>query len=225
FNLDEPVVDGNIRRVFSRLFDIEKPIGSAEAEAAFWSLAAENLPSGQAGEFNQALMDLGAVVCLPKNPRCGSCPVSGICQARRLGIQDQRPVRKPRREIPHYTVAAAVIEDGERVLITRRPQDALLGGMWEFPGGKIRPDEALEEGLQREIKEELGVQVRVGEACGTYHHAYTHYRITLHAFRCRLAGGRPEPLEVDEIQWAHFDDLTEYPMGKIDRMISSTIQK
>ena len=224
FGLDEPVVDGNIRRVLARIFDVQASLGSAEAEARFWMLAASLLPAGRAGEFNQALMELGALVCLPRSPRCESCPVAGFCRAFELGLQEQRPVKKSRQEQPHYTVAAAVIAEGSRVLITRRPQDALLGGMWEFPGGKIQPGESLGEGLRREISEELGVLVRIGEPCGIYHHAYSHFRVTLHAFQCELVSGTPAPLEASDLRWAAPEELGAYPMGKIDRMISDRIR-
>src|ERR1700690_1023269 len=109
FGMDEPTLDGNIRRVFARVFNISLPADSSSGEKALWNLAAEHLPKGKAGDYNQALMDLGATICIPKNPRCSICPVMKVCQARMKGIQDQRPVLKPKQKTPNYIQAAAVI--------------------------------------------------------------------------------------------------------------------
>ncbi len=144
-----------MRRVFARVFDVAQPADSTAGEDILWKLAEDHLPKGQAGDYNQALMDLGATICLSKKPRCLLCPLSGMCQAYQLGIQEQRPVLKPKADVPHYTVTAAVIRRDGKVLLAKRPSKGLLGGMWEFPGGKIEKDETLEECLAREIREEL----------------------------------------------------------------------
>lgn len=221
FGLDEPVLDGNVRRVLSRLFNVSEPIRSPEAERRLWELAAAHLPKGKAGDYNQALMDLGAMVCTPRSPDCIRCPLSDSCSAYALGLQAQRPVTSARPDIPHYTVTAAVIQREEQVLIAQRPSNGLLGGLWEFPGGKLQPGEDLASCLQREIREELGAEIVIGGAVGTYRHAYTHFRVTLHAFHCTLVNGDdPQPLQVDELRWVSPSDLKDYPMGKIDRQIA-----
>ncbi len=220
FGKDEPTLDGNIRRVLSRLFNVTEEAHSAAGESKLWQLAAENLPAGRAGEYNQALMELGALICTPRAPQCPACPLLEVCQAKQLGVQEQRPVMPRKPAIPRYIVTAAVIEQGDQVLIARRPQGGLLGGMWEFPGGKQQEGEDLPGCLQREIIEELGVQVAVGEPLGVYQHAYTHYKVTLHAFRCRLVAGEPQPLQVAELCWVAPAELTLFPMGKIDRRIA-----
>jgi len=224
FGLDVPTLDGNIRRVLARLFDVSQPADAPAGEKLLWALAEEYLPAGRAGDFNQALMDLGATVCLPRHPTCLICPLSSLCRARELGIQEQRPVLKPRVEVPHYTVTAAVLQRAGTVLLARRPSEGLLGGMWEFPGGKVEAGESLEDCLKREMREELGVQVRVGQAFGVYRHAYTHFRITLHAFRCELVKGRPHPLQAAGLAWVAPADLGNYPMGKVDRLIARRLQ-
>jgi A/G-specific adenine glycosylase len=190
-----------------------------------WELAAEHLPPGQAGDYNQALMDLGATVCTPRLPNCPDCPVSWVCQAHALGIEHERPVVLPKPAIPHYIVTAAVICRDHRFLITQRPPDGLLGGLWEFPGGKVQPGEDLAECLQREICEELGVAVNVQDRMGVYRHAYTHFRVTLHAFRCTLHNGTtPLPRQVNDLRWVTPIDLSGFPMGKIDRQIARELQ-
>jgi A/G-specific adenine glycosylase len=223
FGADEPALDGNIRRVLARVFDIQEPVRSPKGERILWELASANLPPGRAGEYNQALMDLGATICAPRNPKCADCPVGDICQAYVLGVQEQRPVRSTRPETPHYTVTAAVIQRNGCVLITRRPENGLLGGMWEFPGGKLKEGEDLPACLSREIREELGVDVQVTDLLGIYRHAYTHFRVTLHAFRCYLAQGEPHPIEASDLRWVAPSDLQDFPMGKIDRQISRDI--
>lgn len=224
FGQDVPALDGNIRRVLARFFDVTDPADSPAGEKRLWLLAEKHLPKGRAGDYNQALMDLGAAICLPKIPRCLLCPLCEQCQARRLGIQDQRPVLKPRKEIPHYTVTAAVIRREGKVLLDKRPSKGLLGGMWEFAGGKSEQNETLQECLKREIQEELGVEVRVGAPFGVYQHAYTHFRITVHVFLCDLINGEPTPIEVADIAWVDPMSLTDYPMGKVDRQIASKIK-
>lgn len=224
FGQDEPTVDGNIRRVLARLFDITQPTRSPAGEQRVWELAASHLPPGQAGEYNQALMELGATLCTPRAPNCQVCPVARFCQAYALGVQGERPVRTRRPDQPHHTVTAAIIQKDEAVLIAQRPAEGLLGGLWEFPGGKLRPGEDLAQCLQREIREELGVLVRVGALLGVYQHAYTHFRVTLHAFQCTLQnGGQPQALEHSALCWVTPAELGNYPMGKIDRQIAGQL--
>jgi A/G-specific adenine glycosylase len=223
FGKDEATLDGNIRRVLARVFNLEIPARSPAGEKQLWSLAAENLPSGQAGDYNQAWMDLGTAICTPRQPDCPNCPLESLCQARLLGVQEQRPVLQARPVTPHYTVTAAVLQRDKDFLIARRPEKGLLGGLWEFPGGKIEKNESLSEGLRREICEELGVEIAVGEALGVYRHAFTHFKITLHAFRCTLLEGEPRPIEASDLRWVAPADLPRYPMGKVDRQIATRL--
>jgi A/G-specific adenine glycosylase len=224
FEQDEPALDGNIRRVLARVFNVREPARSPAGERRLWELAALNLPAGKAGDYNQALMDLGAIICTPRSPACSTCPLSDICQAFALGVQAERPVLSKRSATPHYTVTAAVIQRAGEVLIAQRPLKGLLGGLWEFPGGKLQPGEDLVSCLQREICEELGVDISVGGSMGVFHHAYTHFRVTLHAFSCELRNGdQPHPIQVKDLRWVSFEDLRSYPMGKIDRQIADRL--
>jgi len=220
FGQDEAALDGNIRRVLARLFVMRLPARSPEGEKRLWLLAQHCLPPGAASDFNQALMDLGSAICTPQKPACLVCPLSEVCRARIEGIQEDLPLLPGRASIPHYTVTAAIIQRGTTVLIARRPSHGLLGGLWEFPGGKQESGESLSQGLQREIREELAVEIEVGEAYGVYRHAFTHFKITLHAFLCRLAQGEPQALEASEIQWVEPSHLKDFPMGKVDRQIA-----
>jgi A/G-specific adenine glycosylase len=223
FGRDEPTLDGNIRRVLSRYFNIAEDARSTHGERTLWKLAVAHLPHGHAGEYNQAMMDLGAMVCTPVSPDCTTCPLGRTCQARSLGIQEQRPVLLAKPAIPHHTVTAAVIQQDGLILIARRPLQGLLGGLWEFPGGKQLEGEDLPTCLRREIGEELGVEIQVGQQLGIFRHAYTHFRVTLYAFQCELVSGEPQPIQVAEVAWVRPQELTRYPMGKIDRQISKSL--
>lgn len=223
FGLDEPTLDGNLRRVFARLFDVSEPADSPGGEKILWKLAEEYLPKGQAGDYNQALMDLGATICLPKNPRCLICPLMEICVSRANGTQEQRPVLKPKKETPHHNHAAGVILRRldntlhDEVLIAKRPSRGLLGGMWEFPNGRVKGDPA--KGLESALETGYKLKVRRGEALDVVQHAYTHFRVTVHAFRCELVS-----MSVNEsLKWVKLGELDNYPMGKVDRQIARKI--
>jgi A/G-specific adenine glycosylase len=226
FRKDTPTLDGNIRRVLARLEGLQMLLRSRQAEQRLIAIANQHLPPGQAGEYNQALMELGALICTPRTPRCDICPLSGECVARRQMLQNEIPAKFRKPPLPHLIVTAAVICRNGSVLIAQRPAHGLLGSLWEFPGGKIQEGETLEEGLQRELMEELGLPVHVGESLGIYHHAYTHFKITLHAFFCHpLNGHQPQPLEGQAFSWVEIGELHNYPMGKIDRLISLDLNK
>ncbi|MFZ3069779.1 MAG: NUDIX domain-containing protein, partial [Anaerolineaceae bacterium] len=222
FGLPVPALDANIRRLYARLLNVEEPLGLPATEKLLRKAAQGHLPHIRTGDFNQALMELGALICKPKRPLCLNCPIQSLCKGFALGTQEQIPVRKQKPAIPHHIVTAAVIADGDRVLIAQRPQGGLLGGLWEFPGGKLEPaDPGLPACLKREIREELDVDIQVGEPFGVYHHAYTHFRITLHAFICTLEPG--QTLDEDarsSIRWVLTSQLDGFAMGKVDRQIA-----
>jgi A/G-specific adenine glycosylase len=225
FGEDEAALDGNIRRVLARIFNVSIPARSPQGEKQLWQLAEENLPPGKAGDYNQAMMDLGSSICLPKKPLCDQCPVQNYCQSYALQVMEDRPVLPKKEKIPHYIVTAAIFRNQNQVLIAQRPPDGMLGNLWEFPGGKLENNETLPEGLQREIYEELGCRIKVGEPFGIYKHAFTHFRITLHAFFCEIIAGDPAALSATRIVWVDIPRLDDYPMGKVDRQISARLLK
>jgi A/G-specific adenine glycosylase len=217
FNLDESTLDGNLRRVFARLFDVSQPADAPAGEKILWELAAEHLPRGQAGDYNQALMDLGATICLPKNPRCLICPLMEICKARINGMQGQRPVLKPKKATPHHIHAAGVILEDGKVLLAKRPSKGLLGGMWEFPNGRV--DGNPDEGLESILETEYSLKVQKGEALKIVKHAYTHFKVTVHAYRCELISISKNK----NLKWVRLKELENYPMGKVDRQIARVL--
>ena len=223
FNGDAAVADGNVKRVLARIFNLQYDIKSSHGERYLWSLAESLLPRGKAGDYNQALMDLGATICKPQNPLCDQCPLKKICEARRLGIQSQRPVTKKKARAPHYDVTAAIISKNGRVLIAQRPAEKLLGGMCEFPCGKMEKGETKEMCLKRELKEELGIEVKVGKQVLTLRHAYSHFKITLYVFESKLVKGKARAIDVADFKWLPPRALAAYPMGKTDRQIAESL--
>jgi len=225
-----PILDGNIIRVLSRLHDIEEDVTLTQTRARLWRLAEAGVPAERPGDYNQALMELGQQICVPQAPRCLICPLAALCLARMRGTQLERPVRPPRRRTPHFDVVAAIIWRGGvaspdgRFLIAQRPLDGLLGGLWEFPGGKVEPGESLPDALRREIREELALEVEPGAALTVVEHAYTHFRITLHAFHAAYAGGEIEHLGVADHAWVTLDDLERYAFAVTDRKIIAALR-
>jgi A/G-specific adenine glycosylase len=213
------VVDGNVVRVLARLKDLEDDVSLSGTKKAVWGLAESLVPAERPGDYNQALMELGRKVCRPAQPLCHRCPVGEMCEARRAGTQLDRPVRPPRKRTPHVAVTAGVIRRGDKLLIAQRPLDGMLGGLWEFPGGKREGRESLAACLKREIREELGIEIEVGEKVMAIDHAYTHFRITLHVFECCYQGGEAEPIEVADFAWVSADELGGYAFAVTDQQI------
>ena len=228
FGRDTVAVDGNARRVLCRVFAIREDVTRSAVQRGLEALAMDLLPPGQAGTFNEALMELGATICTGRKPRCDPCPLHDLCQAYARGEQDVLPIRRPRKRVAHYDVAAAVtVRADGLVLVAQRKADDMLGGLWEFPGGKREPGETLPECVAREMHEELDVHVEVlneGIPLIIVRHAYTHFRITLHAFRCRLAAGEPRCLDCAAFRWASLVDLEELPMSVVDRKVAQTLR-
>lgn len=218
-----PVLDGNVRRVLCRLFAVGRDPRLPRVERRLWRLAALLLDPKRPGDHNQALMELGATVCTPRRPDCAACPVAGCCRARARGLAGLLPARARRAPLPHHEVAVGAIWRGGELLIARRPAEGLLGGLWEFPGGKREEGESLEDCLRREIREELGVQVVVGERFATVRHAYTHFRVTLHAFHCRHLSGDPRALGCAAWRWVTPVELDAYPMPGTNRKILESL--
>ena len=226
-----PVLDGNVIRVFARLFDIQDDVTKTAVKNQFWDIAHDlmlDVPNGHAGNYNEALMELGRTVCKPKNPSCDTCPVAEFCLAKHNNTQDLRPVKSKKAPTPHYDVTCGLIWDAnDRLLIARRPEDKLLGGLWEFPGGKLEPDETMEECIARELYEELGIRVEVGNLYLRVKHAYTHFKITLYAYDCKLAPDSPAPqcAECSDFQWVSVDELQNYAFSRADRKIIEELLK
>jgi len=223
FGLDEPVLDGNVTRVLCRLLRIVENPKAARVRERLWSAVRALIPPGKAGQFNQALMELGATLCLPGKPRCPDCPLAAQCLARQHDQQEQLPLRAAAKPLPHHTIVVGIIRKGGRLLIDRRRPDAMLGGLWEFPGGKRHGRESLAAALRREVREELGIEIEVGPRLAVVRHAYSHFRITLHAFACAYLSGRPRPLGCDAVKWVRPAQLHDLPFPRANQKLLDVI--
>ncbi|MGE0192073.1 MAG: A/G-specific adenine glycosylase [Planctomycetota bacterium] len=211
------VVDGNVARVLARLLALDDDPRTSAGKRR-WQLVADALMARRRpGDWNQAVMELGATVCVPRTPRCDLCPWGRVCRGRHMGDPERYPRRAARREIPHHDIAAGLVWRKGELLIARRPSEGLLGGLWEFPGGKRQPGESLEEAVVRELREETGLRVRVEAPFVSIDHAYSHFRITLHLFHCRVVGGRAAPKASEELRWIVPSDLDRHPFPRANR--------
>jgi A/G-specific adenine glycosylase len=232
FGGDEPVLDGNVIRVLSRLFRVPGDPARASTRRALESRARALVSAGRAGELNQALMDLGARICIPRVPRCEKCPVAARCEAHGAGEESRFPERRRKPAVPHRDVVAGVIwergrapgDPDAKVLIAQREADDMLGGLWEFPGGTVEVGESFEAALARELREELGIEVAVGSHFTTVEHAYSHFRMSLHAFHCRHTTGRARPLGCADLAWVLPPEIEGYALSVADRAIARALR-
>lgn len=225
FGQDVALLDGNVIRVFARVFDITGDIRQTATITRLWDLAEQLVPRGRAAAWNEALMELGRRVCTPKAPDCTTCPIAVLCTAYQNGVQHERPVRSRRPRTPHYDVTAAITRRADgRILIAQRPPDGMLGGLWEFPGGKREAGESLADCLRREIREELAIDIAVDQQIGTVKHAYSHFRITLYAFVCRHISGKPQAIGCADWAWVTLDNLDRYAFSATDQKIIAMLR-
>ncbi|NKQ34801.1 MAG: A/G-specific adenine glycosylase [Chloroflexi bacterium] len=231
YNEAVPVLDGNVVRVLSRLTDFAEDVTTTPAKKQLWQMAAKLVPADRPGDYNEAIMELGQTLCLPTKTDCVACPLTAVCLARQRGTQMERPVRPPRKRTPHYDVVAGIIwqngvspGEGGRFLIAQRPLNGLLGGLWEFPGGKQEPDETLPQALEREIREEMDMMIRTDRFLTSIKHAYTHFRITLHAFHATHLRGEPQHIGVADHAWVTLADLDKYAFAVTDQQIIAALR-
>jgi A/G-specific adenine glycosylase len=225
FGVPVVVVDGNVKRVIARLFafgeSVDRPAGTREIRRLADSLLDRACP----GDFNQALMELGAMVCRPAGPLCAECPVADACAARAGGNPEDFPRRDPRRAVPVQRIAVGVVRRNGRVLITRRAESGMLGGLWEFPGGKIGPGESAEEACRREIREEVNLDVEVGERVARVKHAYTHLRVEIDVFECRYAGGKVRLAGPTDHRWILLEEAAHYAFPRANHKFLKTLRE
>ena len=229
FGQREPVLDGNVRRVLCRVYDIADDLSEAATERQLWQLATELVmaaPEGAAGDLNEGLMELGALICTPGEPDCAACPIAGVCLAHARGVEAERPVKRPRTRPPHYqAVAAIILDEMGRYLLIQRPAAGLLGGLWGFPGGVLQEGEVMDEGFARTVREQIGLEVTPGDPIARIRHAYTHFRITLHACRCQIIAGESQPLRCAAVRWVTAGELAGYPLPVTDAKIVQALQR
>ena len=223
FNRDYPVVDANVERLFSRLFDLATPV--KENLAFIRQQAAAMLPAGRSRDFNQALMELGALVCLPKKPRCGSCPVVHACAAHQHQTVHERPVAVAGRKSILIEMACGILVRDNRILIQKRQADDVWANLWEFPGGRLQEGETPEQAVVREFEEETGLAIAGLKKINAVRHSYMHYRVTLHGFFCQAPEGEPALHAAQENRWVRFEELDDFAFPAGHRKLIKFLQE
>ncbi|MFZ5517039.1 MAG: A/G-specific adenine glycosylase [Candidatus Zhuqueibacterota bacterium] len=222
------VVDGNVKRVLARLFQIDAPLNSSAAQKVFRSHADELLEPRSPGDFNQAMMELGAIMCTPQAPRCSDCPVSNFCLSFQTGSVQRYPVTARPKQIPNYTIVVAIIFRGDEMLIVQRHQEGLLGGLWEFPGGKVetmKEVESARSACSRIIREKTGVDIRIEKYLTTVKHAYSHFKIEMVAHLARYIRGTVLLTDHASHRWITVDQLDAFAFHKAVHKIFPALKK
>ena len=224
FDLPTPILDGNVKRILSRLLAIERK--SIKDERKLWEFSSLLIERQSPRDFNQALMDLGAIICTPKKPSCSSCPLQNFCVACTKYDPEDFPKKEMTKIKPLQEIGIGLVfnQKGE-LLIDQRLESSSMGGMWEFPGGKKIPNESIEKTIERELKEELGIVVNVGEKLLSFEHAYTHKKLYFTVHICAWISGQPKPLASQKLLWVSPDRLFDFPFPAANTKIISELHK
>jgi len=215
-----PILEANSQRVLSRLFGRAEDPRQGPARRWLWQAAEDILPQRDIGAFNQALMELGAIVCTPAAPRCTECPLAARCVARQLGRQEAIPARAPSPAILRIQEAAVVVRRGAEVLLVRRPLEGRWAGLWEFPHGPLMDSETAEAAAARLLRELTGLHANIGPELLTIRHGVTRYHITLTCFEAELATGAFQSAFYVEGRWLSRADLAVYPVSSPQRRLA-----
>jgi len=212
FNQEFPAVDANIERLFSRIFNLTESVKENKIKTFIWQTARDLIPTANARNFNQALMELGALVCTPKNPACRRCPLNSLCEASRLGVARERPILPPNKKIIRIEMATGVLIHREKVFIQKRPAYGVWANLWEFPGGRLEPEESPEAAVVREFFEETELVIQCLDKIRVVKHNYTRYRVFLHCYACELHDGQSIPRlhAAQEYRWIAREALDDF---------------
>ena len=205
-----PVIDGNVKRVMSRYLGLKNEINS-EKDNIFKFLSKEILTTSNPGDFNQAIMDLGRLICKPKNPDCESCPINSNCTALKEDLVSQIPVRAKKSKIPHYKTVVGIIEKNKKILLCKRNKQGLLGGMWELPNGRIEPKETQTKALKR-VMSNFGFDYNSQNYLGSANHQYSHFSIEQKGYKCDYKSGDLVSEDHSEYKWININEKSKYPI-------------
>ena len=225
FDCRLPIVETNSMRVLCRWFGLKGEPRSGLNRRKVWRLAEGLLPSRRVGEFNQALMELGALVCSPLAPRCRDCPLAKHCRARRLGLQERIPPRPATVAIQEIEEFAMVVYRGKKVLLVQRPADGRWANMWEFPHAPLAQGESATAAGKRMLVERTGIRVTPGKEILTLRHGITRYRITMVCLAARYKSGRFSSHVYQQGKWVTLEELVNYPVSAPQRRLARALTK
>ncbi len=224
FNKPYSVVDGNVTRVLSRLFLLTEDSRTSKFRKILWNLAGQLLSRNSPGNFNQALMELGATICSPRSPACLLCPWNAECLARREGLEEQLPRKTGRSESVESQQAVAVVGHRGRYLIVKRKGARILRDFWEFPGCEFKQAEDLRHALASRIHRDLGLKICLKDRLVTVKHAITKHRITIQAFLAELNPSQPTPTKSRITRWVRLSEVDRYPFGSASMRILKALR-
>jgi len=224
FGYAHAVVDGNVKRVLARLFRIDSPVNQSKHHIVFKQEVTRLMGKADPANFNQAIMELGALICSPQKPDCKHCPINQNCFAFLQNMTDQFPKRIKSKPVSTYKIAVGVVRHNHKMLITRRKLEGLLGGLWEFPGGKLNKGESAQAACIREIYEETRVKVEVDSYITQVKHAYTHFKIVMDIFYCRYISGDVQLNGPIDFQWIKLSDINDFAFPKANLKFISLLE-
>ena len=205
FQQDKPVVDGTVIRVLSRIDNFKEDV--RKNASYFWDRAEALIPKGRARDFNQGMMELGALICTPKSPKCAACPVRDHCLALQEGTVELLPNKGPAKPKVKIQVVIVILEKEGKIFVQKRHEKGLMGGLWEFPGGKVEPGETLEAALEREVREETGFGFENLRFFMNLQHAYTRYLVDLNCYLAEPKGDLGALTAASESRWVSAEEL------------------
>lgn len=217
-------IDGNVMRVIARLFGIGELVDDGNTAKTIKEIAERLVPAVEPGHYNQALMDLGAGICTPRAPVCPACPLSGVCTSRKSGTQESIPVKKRAVAVPHREAAVSVLHnDIGKILLVKRPNRGLLGGLWRFPGTELTKGRSAASALRNSLREDLGLKVRLGKEIFAVDHGYSHFSVTVHIFPGRIREGLPSLKSDGLFRWVGSKDLPRLPLSRLEMKIMDNL--
>ena len=221
FNKKLIAIDGNIKRVVSRLLGIRNLSNHNKKRIKNW--LETYIPESSPGDFNQSLMELGSLICKPKNPKCYECPMTKICKAFLNGEPERYPIALKRGINPTYTIVAGILWRNQKFFIQKRKNSKMLMGLWEFPGGKVNNNESLKEALNREFEEECGIRPKIIKKIGSIKHSYSHFSIIFHVFHCRE--NKNVIKQLNDSKWISIDEIDKYPFPKVNHKVFKLLNR
>ena len=221
FGTPIPAIDGNVKRVMARLYGFKHL--TRYNTTIIYKAISKTLKNVNPSDFNQGLMELGALICTSESPKCFKCPISKNCSAYQSGNPTNYPKKKVKRAIPHFDVVTAIIWRGDTFYIQKRSEDKMLGGLWEFPGGKVENGETLELALIRELREECNFTARILKKATSINHRYSHYSITMHCYYCEEK--HDKIVSFKNSNWIKKNQISQYSFPKANHKVFNFLDK